>query len=148
MPTPLRYVPQDAKIWKDTKGRPIAVVEMTIRTILGLFLLKPTTRNTSLILGVLGRAKEQLDFELYGYAYLSNHGSLLLGIRSAQHLARIMEFINGNIARELGRAEQSNWQGRLSSQRAFGFKLGEYGGSQVRLSRSRRSKERRTRSVE
>ncbi len=62
MPTPLRYVPQDAKIWKDGKGRPIAVVEMTIRTLLGLFLLKLTTRNASLILGVLGRAKEQHDF--------------------------------------------------------------------------------------
>ena len=118
MPTPLRYVPQDAKIWKDGKGRPIAVVEMTIRTILGMFLLKPTARNTSLILGVLGRAKKTLDFELYGYAYLSNHGSLLLGVRSAQHLARVMEFINGNIARELGRAEQSNWQGRFWARRA------------------------------
>ena len=72
MPTPLRYVPQDAKIWKDGKGRPIAVVEMTIRTLLGLFLLKRTTRTASLIPGVLGRAKGQLDFELYGYAYLTD----------------------------------------------------------------------------
>ena len=66
MSTPLRYVPQEAMIWKDAKGRPTAVVEMTIRTIEGMFLLKPTTRNTSLILGVVGRAKERLDFELYG----------------------------------------------------------------------------------
>ena len=117
MSTPLRYVPQEAMIWKDAKGRPTAVVEMTIRTIEGMFLLKPTTRNTSLILGVLGRAKERLDFELYGYAYLSNHGSLLLGVRSAQHLARIMEFINGNIARELGRVEQSHWRGRFWARR-------------------------------
>ena len=32
MSTPLRYVPEDAKIFKDAMGRPIAVVEMTIRT--------------------------------------------------------------------------------------------------------------------
>ena len=64
MSTPLRYVPEEAKLWKDVQGRAIAVVEMTIRTILGMFLLKPTPRNTSLILGVLGRAKKTLDFEL------------------------------------------------------------------------------------
>ena len=117
MSTPLRYIPEEAKVFTDTRGRPIAVVEVTIRTLLGIFLLKPTTRNTSLILGVLGRAQERLDFELYGYAYLSNHGSLLVGVRSAQHLAAIMEFVHGNIARELGRAEQSDWKGRFWGRR-------------------------------
>ena len=102
MSTPYRFIPDEAKRWKDSQGQPIAVVEVTIRTILGIYLLKPTPRNKSLILGILGRAKERLGFELYGYAYLSNHGSLLVGVRDAEHLARIMEFIHGNIARELG----------------------------------------------
>ena len=75
MSTPLRFIPDEAKRFKNRSGESIAVVEITIRTILGIYLLKPTPRNKSLILGVLGRAKERLDFELYGYAYLSNHGS-------------------------------------------------------------------------
>jgi hypothetical protein len=117
MSTPYRFIPEEAKRWTDRQGRPIAVVEVTIRTILGFYLLKPTGQNTRLILGVLGRAKELLDFELYGYAYLSNHGSLLLGVRDAEHLARIMEYIHGNIARELGRKENSDWAGRFWSRR-------------------------------
>ena len=51
------------------------MVEVTIRTILGIYFLKPIVQNTHLILGILGRAKALLGFELYGYAYLSNHGS-------------------------------------------------------------------------
>ena len=84
---------------------------------MGVYLLKPTDRNRSLILGVLGRAQEQLDFELYGYAYLSNHGSLLIGVRDAGHMARVMEFVHSNTARELGRTEHSNWRGRFGARR-------------------------------
>ena len=83
MSTPLRFIPDSAKRWTNASGERIAVVEVTIRTILGIYLLKPTERNRSLILGVLGRAQAQLGFELYGYAYLSNHGSLLVGVRDA-----------------------------------------------------------------
>ena len=117
MSTPLRFIPDEAKRFKNRSGESIAVVEITIRTVLGIYLLKPTSRNKSLILGVLGRAKERLDFELYGYAYLSNHGSLLVGVRDAVQLARIMEFIHSNIARELGRKEHSDWSGRFWGRR-------------------------------
>ncbi len=117
MSTPLRFIPDEAKRFKNRCGESIAVVEITIRTVLGIYLLKPTPRNKSLILGVLGRAKERLDFELYGYAYLSNHGSLLVGVRDAVQLARIMEFIHSNIARELGRKEHSDWSGRFWGRR-------------------------------
>jgi hypothetical protein len=109
MPSPLRFIPEDAKLWTDSKGRRIAVAEITIRCHQGRSLLKPTQHNTSLILGVLGRAQERLDFELYGYAYLSTHGSILVGVRDAEHQARIMEYIHGNIAAELGRPEYSDW---------------------------------------
>jgi hypothetical protein len=61
--------------------------------------MKPTPENTDLLLGVIGRALSLLDFELYGYAYLSNHGSMLVGVRSAQHLSRVMNYIHGNIAK-------------------------------------------------
>ena len=117
MSTRLRFVPEEAKLWKDRKGRPIAIAEVTIRTLLGMFLLLPTPPNTKLILGVLGRAQERLDFELYGYAFLSNHGSMLFSVRGARHLAEIMNYIHSNIALEIGRKENSNWPGRFWGRR-------------------------------
>ena len=33
MPIPLRFVPNAAKLWKDSGGHPIAIAEMTIRII-------------------------------------------------------------------------------------------------------------------
>ena len=85
MSSPLQFVPDFAKKWLDSKGRAIAIAEVTARTLMGMFLLKPTPQNTDLILGVLGRAQAVFDFELYMYAFLSNHGSYLIGVRSAEH---------------------------------------------------------------
>ena len=109
MPTPLRFIPDEIKLWKDKKGRPIAIVEVTIRTLAGKFLLVPRPKHVRILLGVIGRALQTLDFELYGYAYLSDHGSLIIGVRDEAHQAQIMEFVHGNIARELGRKEYSDW---------------------------------------
>ena len=117
MPSPLRFVPDAAKIWKDSDGNPIAIAEVTIRTIQGRYLMRPSSRGTSLILGVLAKAQQRYNFSLYGYAYLSNHGSLLLGVRSAGHLSRIMNFMHSNIARELGRKEHSDWRGKFFERR-------------------------------
>jgi len=58
-----------------------------------------------------------LDFELYGYAYLSNHGSILAGVRSAEHMSAIMEYLHSNISRELGRKENHDWPGRFWERR-------------------------------
>ena len=44
MPAPLRFIPEEAKLWTDQKGRPIAIAEVTIRTIQGRYLMKPTLR--------------------------------------------------------------------------------------------------------
>ena len=104
MSSPLRFVPDAAKLWKDPTGNPIAIAEVTIRTLHGRYLMRPSSRSTSLILGVIAKAQEKYAFPLSGYAYLSNHGSILLGVKSAPHLSRIMNFIHSNIARELGRS--------------------------------------------
>jgi hypothetical protein len=117
MPSPLRFVPDTAKIWKDSNGNPIAIAEVTIRTIQGRYLMRPCPRSTTLILGVIAKAQQRYKFPLFGYAYLSNHGSLLLGVRSAAHLSRIMNFIHSNIARELGRKELSDWRGKFFERR-------------------------------
>ena len=112
-----RYLPDDIKRWLDHRGRRIAIVEITLRTILRKYLLRPTHRNTELIRGVIGRAQAKYDFALYNYNFLSNHGSLLMGVTDPEHMANIMCFIAGNIARELGRPENSNWPGRFWGRR-------------------------------
>ena len=56
MAAPLRFIPEEAKLWTDQKGRPIAIAEVNIRTIQGRYLMKPTPENTDLLLGVIGRA--------------------------------------------------------------------------------------------
>ena len=89
MASHLQFVPEEAKKWNDSKGRPIAIAEVTVSVIMRMFLLKPTPRNTELILGVIGRAQAKYDFEIYAYAFLSNHGSYLIGVRSAEHMSDI-----------------------------------------------------------
>ena len=58
MTTPLRFIPEEAKLWTDHKGRPIAIAEVTIRTIQGRYLMKPTPENTDLLLGVISEGLE------------------------------------------------------------------------------------------
>ena len=88
MASHLQFVPEDAKKWNDSKGRPIAIAEVTVSVIMRMFLMKPTPRNAELILGVIGRAQAKYDFEIYAYAFLSNHGSYLIGVRSAEHMSQ------------------------------------------------------------
>ncbi len=46
MPSPLRFVPNAAKLWKDSGGHPIAMAEVTIRTIQSRYLMRPSPRST------------------------------------------------------------------------------------------------------
>ena len=90
MARPLRVVSDFNKTFIGSHDRPVAVFEITTRTTQGHFLIKPTRRCRDLVLGVLGRAQSLLEFELYGYAYLSNHGSLLVGVESAHQLSKLI----------------------------------------------------------
>ena len=47
MPSPLRFVPEEAKLWTDSDGLPIAIAEVTIRTIQGRYLMRPSSRSTA-----------------------------------------------------------------------------------------------------
>ena len=117
MARPLRFIPNEYLAWTDSYDRPIAVVEVTIRTILGMFLLTPTPKNKDLIVGVMAHVQERLKFDLYGYAWLSNHGSYLMGVTGPEHLAAIMREMHGQIAREIGRPECSDWSGAFWGRR-------------------------------
>jgi putative transposase len=103
MARPLRFVP------------PNAVVEVTTRTIHGRLLLRPSHKLNDLVLGVLGRAQRLFGVDLHAFVALSNHMHLLVSVRDAAQLAAFMAFVNGNIAREVGRLH--GWRERFWGRR-------------------------------
>jgi hypothetical protein len=56
-----------------------------------------------LTLGVLARATRLYPVEIHAFAFLSNHFHLLVTVPDAQRLARFMNYLNSNLAREAGR---------------------------------------------
>jgi len=88
----LRFIPEGG-----------ALVEVTCRTMQGRFLLKPSDELKSIIIGVLARAQRLYPVELHAFVFLSNHYHLLLSVDDAPQLARFMNFLNSNLAREAGR---------------------------------------------
>ena len=88
----LRFIPEGG-----------ALVEVTCRTVQGRFLLKPSEALRSIVLGVLARAQRLYPVELHAFVFLSNHYHLLLSVENALQLARFMNYLNSNLAREAGR---------------------------------------------
>lgn len=82
---------------------PGSLVEVTCRTVQGRLLLRPSPVLRDLTLGVLARAARLYPVEIHAFAFLSNHFHLLLTAPDAQRLARFMNYLNSNLAREAGR---------------------------------------------
>jgi REP element-mobilizing transposase RayT len=103
MPRPLRFIPQHS------------LVEITTRTLQGRLLLKPSPELNDLILGVIGKAQDTYKMVIHDFVVVSNHAHLLASPTCAQHLARFMQFLNANIAKEVSRLY--NWPERVWSRR-------------------------------
>ena len=84
---------------------------VTVRCLQGRYLLRPSPRVRQLCVGVLERAAERTGCRLHGAVALSGHMHLLVSSESAAHLADYMEFVNGNIAREIGKLHR--WRGKF-----------------------------------
>jgi len=100
----LRFIPEGG-----------ALVEVTCRTIQGRFLLKPSEELRSIVIGVLARAQKLYPIELHAFVFLSNHYHLLLSAQNAHQLARFMNYLNSNLAREAGRVH--GWREKFWSRR-------------------------------
>ena len=68
-----------------------------------------------LLVGVLGRAQRMYGMRIHALAVLSNHVHLLVSPELPQQLARFMEYVAGNVAREVGRLH--DWREKLWSRR-------------------------------
>ncbi len=99
----LRYIPEES------------LVEVTVRTVQGRFLLRPSAKLKERIVGVLAKAQAVTGMKVCAFVYLSNHAHLLLRPQDAQQLARFMAYVNSNIAREAGRLH--GWKERFWGRR-------------------------------
>ncbi len=103
MPRNLRYLPEGS------------LVEVTVRTVHGRFLLRPSPKLNDRIVGVLAKAQAATGMKICAFIYLSNHAHLLLRPEDAEQLARFMAYANSNIAREAGRLH--GWKERFWGRR-------------------------------
>jgi len=103
MPRPLRFIPEHS------------LVEITTRTLQGRLLLRPSPELTDLVLGVIGKAQDTYGMFIHDFVVVSTHAHLLLSPTSAQQLARFMQFLNANIAKEVARLH--DWPERVWSRR-------------------------------
>jgi REP element-mobilizing transposase RayT len=103
MPRPLRFVPNGA------------LVEITTRTMQGRLLLRPSPELKNIILGIIGKAQSLYPVAIHAFVVLSTHAHFLLSPASAEQLARFMQFVNANIAKEAGRLH--DWRERFWSRR-------------------------------
>jgi hypothetical protein len=103
MPRPLRFIPEHS------------LVEITTRTIQGRLLLRPSPELTDIIIGILGKAQALYGMTIHAFVFLSTHAHFLLSPSSAAQLARFMQFVNANVAKEAGRLH--DWHDRLWSRR-------------------------------
>jgi REP element-mobilizing transposase RayT len=104
MARPLRFVPEGG-----------ALVEVTVRTFQSRPLLRPSPALNEIVGGVLGRAQSREPVRCHAAAFLSNHFHLLLSVDHALQLARFMEYLNSNLAREINRLH--DWSGDVWERR-------------------------------
>jgi REP element-mobilizing transposase RayT len=100
----LRFIPEGG-----------ALVEVTCRTVHGRFLLLPRPELNEILVGILARAQQRYEVSVCAYVFASNHYHLLLHVQDADRLARFMNYVNGNVAREAGRLAE--WKEKFWSRR-------------------------------
>ncbi|MGH3861860.1 transposase [Actinokineospora sp.] len=91
------------------------MVEVTMRTVHGRLLLRPSRAVNDLIVGVIGRAQRRYGMRLHALAVLGNHWHSLMSPDSPQQLAAFVDYVAGNIAREVGRLHE--WREKFWARR-------------------------------
>lgn len=91
------------------------MVEITCRTMQSRYLLRPSPELERRVLGVLGRAQRKTGIEIHAFVFASNHYHLLTSPESPAQLARFMNQVQSNLAREAG--DLHDWKDRFWSRR-------------------------------
>jgi len=91
------------------------LVEVTTRTVQGLYLLRPSLLLNVILLGVLARYVWRYGVRCVCFAFVSSHFHLLLEVDDARQLARFMNAFNSKLAKEIGRL--TGWREKIWSRR-------------------------------
>ncbi|MCH9651912.1 MAG: transposase [Deltaproteobacteria bacterium] len=91
------------------------LAEISQRTLLGIYLLRPSERLNQIIVGVLAKAQEKYPVGIVAVSFMSNHYHLLITCKTHKELSSFMNFFSSNLAREAGRLH--GWPGRLWARR-------------------------------
>ena len=81
---------------------PGSLVEVTARTIGGLFLLRPSEEVNEIIRGILARYARIHEMNVVFWVFASNHYHGILLIRDARQIALFMRDVNREIAKKSG----------------------------------------------
>jgi hypothetical protein len=93
-------------------NRTDVIYEVTIETIQKRYLLRPSREVRDLILGVISRAQARYPaIALYAFMFTRNEGTLLLSTGDEAQLAQFMCYVDGGIARKVGRL--LDWSGKF-----------------------------------
>ena len=82
---------------------PGGLVELTTRTQHGRLLLLPSEKTNDRILGVLGRAQAKYTVIVHAFNFQANHAHIMGTMVDEEQMALFMAYLNGNLAKELGR---------------------------------------------
>ena len=91
--------------------QPGDLVEVTTRTIGGLFLLRPSDEVNKIISGILARYARIHEMRVVFWVVLSNHAHGILHVRDARQLALFMRDVNREIAKKIGPLQ--GWRRKL-----------------------------------
>lgn len=104
-------------------------MEITARTVQGRHLMRPSPELNRIVVGVIGRAQRRTGMTIHAVVVMSNHIHYLLSPRSAKQLARFMQFVQGNIARKVGKLRK--WEGPFWSRRYQLIGVSDEDGAQI-----------------
>ncbi len=107
----LRYLPEER------------LVEVTVRTVHGGYLLRPSDKVRDRVVGILARAQARTGMRVCAFVYMSNHAHLLLRPENVQQLADFMAYANSNVAREVGRLH--DWKEKFWGRRHAAIDVSE-----------------------
>ncbi|MCB9550054.1 MAG: hypothetical protein H6706_29955 [Myxococcales bacterium] len=103
MPRKLRFVDDRYPVLGARSGQTTTLWEITTPVIDGRYLLRPDDDCIDIILGVLAQAQRWWRFDVYAFHVMSTHWHLVAGFVSLGQKARVMRFVNGEIARRINR---------------------------------------------
>lgn len=96
---------------------PDVTYEITVRTLQGRFLLRPSDEVRETILGILGRALVLYPgVRLHAFIFMSNHYHAHATPSDGDEFALFLAYVNGNIAKRVGALH--GWEGRFWHRRA------------------------------